>query len=71
MARHVARRPWVSVLVPHPADALAALEHHDVIDARSAQRGGRADAAEPATDDRDRGRRSRDVRHRSLLVCLC
>ena len=43
----------IAVPVPGAADAVAGLEQDEVLEARAAQRDGRADAREPGADDRD------------------
>ena len=54
MRRHVARRARVGVVGPHAAHPLAALEHGHVVVAGANEQHRRADAAEAASDDRDR-----------------
>ena len=53
--RHVAGRAGIGVVVPDAADALALLEHGDVVVAGAPQHHDRADAGEAAADDGDRG----------------
>src|ERR1700737_98645 len=53
---NVARGAGIGVVVPNPADPLAALEDRDVVVARLVQHHGRADTAEPPADNGDRAR---------------
>ena len=53
VGRDVTGRARIGVRTPDPAQPVAALEDHDVLDTASPELDGGGDASEPASDDRD------------------